>query len=786
VKLKTVSVLVPVAVAAPYTYAVPDGMALAPGDIVAVPLGTRDTLGVVWDDPPDPEVGHNRLRPVAEKYDAPPLSKEIRGFVDWVANYTLTSRGMVLRMVLRAPGALEPEAPMVGVRLAGAEPLRMTAARKKVLDLAADGMAWSKPGLAGAAGVSPGVIDGLLAAGTLELVEIPPGPAAPTPDTGFFVPTLTEAQAAAAEAMRRAVAKADADTSSSFRRKPESIPEQRARHHGFGMDPGPGSSPGQAFRRGDDLFDRLSKDRQPSHDTNEASRFLVTLLDGVTGSGKTEVYFEAVAAALDAGRQVLILLPEISLTADFLGRFAARFGARPGEWHSDVAPRMRERVWRGVANGSLSVVAGARSALFLPFANLGLIVIDEEHDLAYKQEDRVFYNARDMAVVRGHLAGFPVVLSSATPSIESRVNADAGRYRRIVLTDRYAEAKLPEIRAIDMRSNQPERNKYLSPPLVAAVAETIGRKEQALLFLNRRGYAPLTLCRACGHRFQCPNCSTWLVEHRFRGVLLCHHCGHSERRPEACPNCGAFDSLAAVGPGVERLAEEVAERFPGARTILMSSDIAGGIERLRVELASIVKGEADIVIGTQLVAKGHNFPFLTLVGVVDGDLGLNFGDMRAAERTFQLLSQVTGRAGRSGGASRALVQTFAPDHPVIAAIVSGDREAFYAREIEARRAAGLPPFGRLVGIVVSGPDRASTLAYAQAFRRTAPASDAIHVLGPAEAPLAVVRGRHRFRLLLHAPRSADVQGYLRAWLSAAPGQRAGLRVQVDIDPQSFL
>jgi primosomal protein N' (replication factor Y) len=439
-----------------------------------------------------------------------------------------------------------------------------------------------------------------------------------------------------------------------------------------------------------------------------------------------------------------------------------------------------------VADGRVKVVAGARSALFLPFADLGLIVVDEEHDLAYKQEDRVFYNARDMAVVRGHLGKFPVVLSSATPSIESRVNADAGRYRRIVLSDRYAAAKLPDIQAIDLKHDQPERGRFLSPPLVAAIGEVLAEKQQALLFLNRRGYAPLTLCRACGHRFQCPNCSTWLVDHRFRGQLVCHHCGHTEKEPQSCPQCGTADSLVAIGPGVERLAEEVKARFPEARSIIMSSDLPGGTKRLKLELSSIAKGEVDIVIGTQLVAKGHNFPLLTLVGVVDGDLGLAFGDMRAAERTFQLLSQVTGRAGRAGGDSRALVQTYAPEHPVIRAIVSGDREAFYQSEIAARREAGLPPFGRLAAIVVSGPDRPSAQGYAGALRRATPASETILVLGPAEAPLAVVRGRHRFRLLVQAPRSVDLQSYLRSWLGAAPQPKGGVRVQVDIDPQSFL
>jgi primosomal protein N' (replication factor Y) len=718
-----VSVLVPVAVAGPYSYRAPACLDLKPGDIVAVPLGTRDVVGVVWDDPPDPEIGHNRLREVAHRFDTPPLGREIRAFVDWVANYTLTARGMVLRMVLRAPGALEREAPLPGVRRAGPEPGRMTPARRRVLERAAAGNAWTRSGLAAAAGVSPGVIDGLVAAGTLEAVLVPPRPAAAPPDPDYGPPVLTGDQTRAAGMLLEAVA---------------------------------------------------------------AGGYSVALLDGVTGSGKTEVYFEAVAAALAAGRQVLMLVPEIALTGDFLDRFALRFGTGPAEWHSDIVPRMRERVWRGVADGSVRAVVGARSALFLPFRDLGLIVVDEEHDLAYKQEERVFYNARDMAVVRGHIGGFPVVLSSATPSIESRVNADAGRYRRIVLADRFATARLPEIKAIDLRLDQPERGRFIAPPLVAAIAETLVVRQQALLFLNRRGYAPLTLCRACGHRFQCPNCSTWLVEHRFRGQLVCHHCGHTERRPEACPNCGTLDSLVAVGPGVERLAEEVADRFPDARTIVMSSDIIGGVKRLRLELAAIADGKFDIVIGTQLVAKGHNFPLLSLVGVIDGDLGLAFGDMRAAERTFQLLSQVTGRAGRSGGESRALVQTFAPDNPVIAAIVSGDREAFYAREIEARRTAGLPPFGRLAGIVISGDDRASAYGYATAFRRAAPGTETVSVLGPAEAPLAIVRGRHRFRLLLQAPRSADLQGYVRAWLAAAPPQRGGVRVQVDIDPQSFL
>jgi primosomal protein N' (replication factor Y) len=479
-------------------------------------------------------------------------------------------------------------------------------------------------------------------------------------------------------------------------------------------------------------------------------------------------------------------VPEIALTQQFLERFQDRFGAKPAEWHSDLAPRSRERVWRQVAEGAVRVVAGARSALFLPFRELGLVVVDEEHDPAYKQEDRVFYNARDMAVVRGHIGNFPVVLASATPSIESRVNAEQGRYGRLVLPARFGEAPKPDIRAVDMRRSPPARGNFLSPVLLEAIGKTLGRGEQSLLFLNRRGYAPLTLCRVCGHRFQCPDCSSWLVEHRFRGQLVCHHCGHAEPRPEACPECGTLDHLVACGPGIERIAEEVDAKFPEARTIVLSSDLMGGVKRLRLELEAIAKGEADIVIGTQLVAKGHHFPDMTLVGVVDADLGLANGDPRAAERTFQLLSQVTGRAGRTGKKSLGLLQTYQPDHPVMQAIVSGDAEAFYSREIAERRTAGLPPFGRLAAIVVSAATRAEAEVHARALRRMAPAVSGIEVLGPAEAPLALLAGRHRFRLLVHGERGTDMQGFVRAMLAAGPRPRGSLRVQIDIDPQSFL
>ncbi|MFZ1924385.1 MAG: primosomal protein N', partial [Xanthobacteraceae bacterium] len=518
--------------------------------------------------------------------------------------------------------------------------------------------------------------------------------------------------------------------------------------------------------------------------------YSVTLIDGVTGSGKTEVYFEAVADTIRARRQSLILMPEIALTAAFLDRFAARFGTRPAEWHSELSPRKRARTWRAVADNEASVVVGARSALFLPYADLGLIVVDEEHDPAYKQEDGVHYHARDMAVVRGHIAKIPVVLASATPSVETEVNARRGRYARIALPERFGGARLPSVEAIDLRTAPPPRGRFISPVLAEAIKTALERKEQALLFLNRRGYAPLTLCRACGFRFSCPNCDAWLVDHRFRRQLVCHHCGFAMPHPPHCPKCQAADSFVPIGPGVERLDEEVRALFPEARVLVLSSDLVATVERMREEFADIAAGKFDIVIGTQLVAKGHHFPMLNLVGVIDADLGLANGDPRAAERTFQLLHQVIGRAGRDAGTGHGFLQTHQPDHPVMRALIAQDREAFYSAEIADREAAHYPPFGRLASIVVSGPDKNDTASYARSLARAAPQTDLldgeVRVLGPAEPPFALIRGRHRLRLLIKAPRAFDLSNYLRAWLAAAPKKHGSIKFDIDIDPQSFL
>ena len=670
--------------------------------------------------PPKDMVAHNRLKDIAHVYDTPALSEELLTTVDWVSRYTLAAPGLVLRSVLRSTEALDPERPVTAYRKTGHEPERMTDARLRVLDLVADGSAWAKSAIVGASGVSASVIEGLERAGALQRLELPPAPIVQPPAPDEAAPPLNEEPAAALNQIREL----------------------------------------------------------------DAASFGVALLDGVTGGGKTEVFFEAVADTLRAGRQTLVLLPEIALTHTFLSRFTKRFGTRPAEWHSDMTPSQRARTWRGVLSGKVRAVVGARSALFLPFRELGMIVLDEEHDGAFKQADGVNYHARDMAVVRAKHAEARVILSSATPSVESRNNANVGRYKHVLLTSRFAEAALPDITAIDMREEAPPIGQWIAPRLAREIFATLDRGEQALLFLNRRGYAPLTLCKACGHQYQCPDCSAWLVEHRFRGILMCHHCGHEQRKPEACGACGAVESLVPIGPGIERVAEEAEARFPGSRKVILSSDM-GSNAQLRDRFAEIEKGEYDLIIGTQLVAKGHHFEKLTLVGVLDADLGLAHGDPRAAEKTFQILTQVTGRAGRAAKAGRAFLQTYHPTHPVMEAMVKGDREAFYRHELAARAEGGLPPFGRLAALIVSAGEHDVAFGFARKLLSAAPTAEGLRLFGPADAPISMVRGRHRVRLLAQSPKEFDLSGYVRFWLNAAARPTGNLRVQVDIDPQSF-
>lgn len=695
-----------------------------PGSIVLAPLGPRQLVGVVWEEeslPSHDQVGDNRLRPLLGVYDVPPIAAPLRRLIEWTSDYYLAPPGAVLRMALPSSSALDGARTITEYRATGELPGRMTPQREQALDRIGLRQGLIRE-LATIADVSDAVIRGLVKAGAIEAVEVSIDTPWPLPDPDHAPPHLSDEQQLAAGTLADAV---------------------------------------------------IAKDFHPF------------LLDGITGSGKTEVYFEAVAAALRQDRQTLVLLPEIALTEPFLKRFEARFGHLPVAWHSELRQSQRRRAWRAISRGEARVVVGARSALFLPYRNLGLIVVDEAHETSFKQEDGVLYHARDVAVMRAKLEAIPVILASATPAIETRQQAAIGRYTELKLTSRHGVAELPTIEAIDLLSDPPPRGRWLAPSLVRALSDRLERKEQSLLFLNRRGYAPLTLCRTCGHRFQCPNCTAWMVEHRLLGRLQCHHCGHVMAPPAACPECKDEDSLVACGPGVERIADEVAMLFPEARVAIATSDTLSTPAKAAEFVERMEAGDIDVVVGTQLVTKGYHFPELTLVGVIDADLGLSGGDLRAAERSFQQIAQVAGRAGRGEKPGHVYIQTHSPKAPVIQALLSGDPQSFYDAETEARRIADAPPFGRYAAIIISSEKLDEATTTARLIGRTAPAVEGMHVYGPAPAPLAMLRGRHRQRLLVHARRTLDVQQVIRDWLGALEWPR-GVRVAVDVDPYSFL
>jgi primosomal protein N' (replication factor Y) len=702
-----------------YDYKLPNGVAAKRGLVVLAPLGPRESIGVVWGKA-EGAVGDNRLKEAVPLDGHPILPAGLCDFVDWVAQYTLTPPGLVLAMALRSRQAFEAEIPRIAYAKGEVVPARMTPTRARVLEIAADGLARSVPQLAEDANATPAVVRGLIASGALVQVELPEFAPFAVPDPEYAPPKLDTEQDLAAHLLRSGVA---------------------------------------------------------------AHRFAVSLLDGVTGSGKTETYFEAIAEALRQNKQALILLPEIALTVQFLDRFAERFGVRPAEWHSDLSQKERRRVWRAVMSGEARVVVGARSALFLPFQALGLVIVDEEHEQAYKQEDGAVYHARDMAVVRGRIENCPVVLASATPSLETYVNATSGRYAHLRLHSRHGEAVMPEVRLIDMREAR-EPGTFLSPPLREALAVTLGAGEQAMLFLNRRGYAPLTLCAACGHKMICRQCSAWLVEHRYRKRLVCHHCGFETATPPECPQCGETGTLAACGPGVERVAEEFASIFPEARMAIASSDTMQGPLETQAAIRAMAKRETDVLIGTQIVAKGHHFPQLTLVGVVDADLGGSDGDLRARERTFQMLHQVSGRAGRAEKPGLVLMQTRNPTDSVMQALASADRDAFYEQERVARERLHAPPFGRLAAIILSGHDGDAVRSAGRELARAAPAARGVKVWGPTPAFYSLLRGQTRERLLVQAEKMVDVQAYLRSWLASVKIAKS-VRITVDVDPMSF-
>ena len=704
-------------------YRLPEGMATEFGSLVIAPLGPRQVLGIVWEKErlAGEEVPETKLRPILEVLPVPPLSAPLRRLIEWTADYYVAPMNAVARMALGSTAALRGGGSTTEYRLSGHEPKRLTPQRLAAID-ALHGEQASIRELAELASVSEGVLRGLVSAGVLEPVTVDLDRAYPRARADHDVPVLSPDQQAAADTFIHAV---------------------------------------------------------------KAQAFAPFLLDGVTGSGKTECYFEAIAEAIRMARQVLVLLPEIALTQNFLRRFESRFGVPPVLWHSSLKASERRRAWRAIVSGHAQVVVGARSALFMPYPKLGLIVVDEAHEVSFKQDDGVRYNARDVAVIRARFERVPVILASATPALESLQLAEAGVYTKVDLPARFGGAELPEVSIVDLRSEVPDRGRWLAPRLVAGLRERLARGEQSLLFLNRRGYAPLTLCRHCGYRFQCPNCSAWLVEHRLSRRLACHHCGHQTGTPEECPECHTPDCLVACGPGVERIADEVAELLPEARVAVVTSDTLNSPEKISAFVQAAEDKLIDVIVGTQLVTKGYHFPDLTLVGVVDADLGLEGGDLRAAERTYQQVAQVGGRAGRGDKPGEVLIQTRHPEAAVIAALAAGDRDAFYAAEAEGRRDAGAPPFGRWAAIIVSSETEAEARDAAKAIGAMAPNLPDVMVLGPAPAPLSLLRGRYRYRLLINARRSAQVQQIIRAWLDPLSFPQ-GVRVGVDIDPYSFV
>ncbi len=720
--MKVASVLIPLPVHEAFDYEVPEGLTVTRGDQVAVPLGPRLMRGIVAE--VRKTTGSNRrLKLIDAVLDDPRLPPTTVDFVEWAARWTLSPPGEMAATALKGLRAPRPR-PERRVRCVGdRQPARSTPARTAVLE-ALGQTAMPAADLARAANVSSGVIKGLIDEGVLTVVEIAAEAAFAAPDPDHAPSVLNPDQAAAADAIATATIKGG---------------------------------------------------------------FAPFLLDGVTGSGKTEAYLEAVARALkhDPAAQILILLPEIALTQDLIARITARFGAAPAEWHSGVAPPRRRVVWEAVVAGRCNIVVGARSALFLPYPNLKLIVVDEEHDGSFKQEDGLVYHGRDLAVARARIEGGTVVLASATPSLETLWNAQSGRYGWLKLRARHGTAVLPDIALLDLRQSPPDPQTWLSQPLREAIGETLARGEQTLLFLNRRGYAPVVLCRACGHRLTAPDTDSWLVEHRYTGRLVCHLTGFSMARPKHCPSCGAEDSLVSVGPGVERVEEEVRQLFPEARTAVFSSDTVPDAKAARALIQAMKDNQIDILVATQAAAKGHNFPNLTLVGVVDADLGLRGGDLRAAERTFQLLTQATGRAGRADRPGRAILQTWTPDHPVLMALAAADRDAFVEAEMGEREAASLPPHGRLAALILSGEDAAAVERVAQALAQNIPNAERLEVYGPADAPLGLIRGRRRKRLLVRADRDVNLQSFLRAWLARVKIP-ASVRLTVDVDPYSFL
>lgn len=702
---------------------------LSIGQMVVVNFGREELVGVVWKIGKSSDIDIKKIKKIVSLVDLPKLSSSMISFIKKTAEYNMAKLGLVLKMVL---GQKSNQMPKQKVNLYGLQiknenlqGIRITEARKAIFKYLENGIEAEKEDIIEATGVSENIINAMIKNGFLYKKEILVNEEAKEQIVNLSKQvSLTDEQQNAADILVRKV------------------------------DNG----------------------------------YSATLLDGVTGSGKTEVYFEAVSETLAKGKQVLVLVPEISLTSQWLKRFENRFGVVPFIWHSEISLKEKAKTWKAITLGKAKVIVGARSALFLPFSNLGIIVVDESHDHSFKQESLVTYQGRDMAILKAHLEKIPVILSTATPDLETVVNVEEGKYDCVKLRKRYAKAVLPEVKIIDLKKDKPQKGtwgvSFIAPTLIEELKKNLEKGEQSMLFLNRRGYAPLMICRDCGFRIQCPHCTAWLAEHRITGELICHHCGYKRYTPKRCPDCSSEDGLTACGPGVERIAEEVKNRFPTARTAILSSDITTNYKAISEVIQKIANKEIDIIIGTQILAKGHNFPDLTLVGVIDADLGLMGSDLRASEQTFQLLAQVSGRAGRGEKKGIVYLQTLYPDNLVLQAVLEHNREKFIEIEKNSRQLLHMPPYGKLCAIIISSQSQQAAEAAAYYLGKVAPNTDFIETLGPAPAPMHLLRGKYRYRLLLKTAKHINIQEIIKKWI-AMVNIKSNVRVDIDINPYSF-
>lgn len=705
-----------------FDYAIPPNIELALGDFVEIPLGAQKKIGVVWA-LGRPETKLEKIKPIIKKLNIAPLNKGMMQFIDWVAKYLVVYRGNILSQVLRPYEALL-DGPYINKVSLGENIIeKPSPQRLKIIEYvkSENYFPQSRQEIAQNINISVATISQLIKLGALNETKTNVDLPYPPPRLDLAPAILNPQQMAAKDIIVK------------------------------------------------------------------AQGFAPFLLDGITGSGKTEVYLEAIAEILakDNKAQILVLLPEIALTQAIIERIEQRFAIKPIEWHNEISMPNKRRAWRMINNGNAQIIIGARSAIFLPFQNLKLIIVDEEHDQSYKQDDGLRYQARDLAVLRAKFTNSTIVLASATPSLESRNNAKTNKYGHLLLTSRYGDALLPNIELVNLKEYPPPKEKWLSPLMIEGIADSLSRNEQALLFLNRRGFAPVVLCKKCGHRMMSPNSASWLVEHRFSGRLVCHLTGYSIKKPINCPECNGYDTLTSIGPGVERIAVEAKELFPKARIEVFSSDTAQSPQKVREFVAKMENGEIDILIGTQIVAKGHNFPNLTFVGVVDGDLGLKGGDPRAGERTYQILTQVAGRAGRAGLKGKAMIQTFYPESEAFQALLNNDRESFLNIETEMRALSGLPPFGRLACLHLLSKDEAALNAAKDIANEALFGAEGIDIWGPAPPPIALVRGWHRLRYLVRAERNIDISAFILAWRRKIKIP-ANVRIIIDIEPYSFM